>query len=92
MVTGRFASKRQLMRRAHLRLGIVGMQFVQEQGKSRRPLPGPVAPWRACIQFMLPRSVLISPLWHINRLGWARSQDGKVLVENRECTIAKCET
>ena len=21
--------------------------------------------WRACIQFMLPRTVLISPLWHM---------------------------
>ncbi len=46
-------------------------------------------PWRACIQFMLPRSVLISPLWLMNRFGCARSQDGNVLVENREWTIAR---
>ena len=31
------------MRRAHLRRGIAGMQFVQSQGKSRRALTGPVA-------------------------------------------------
>jgi hypothetical protein len=27
---------------------------------------------RACIQLMLPRSVLISPLWAMKRYGWAR--------------------
>lgn len=36
-------------------------------------------------QFTLPRSVLISPLWPKTRIGWARSQLGKVFVENREC-------
>ena len=46
-------------------------------------------PSRACIQFMLPRSVLISPLWLMNRIGWARSHEGNVLVENREWTIAR---
>ena len=36
--------------------------------------------WRAFIQLILPRRVLISPLWHRKRNGWARSQDGRVLV------------
>jgi len=45
-------------------------------------------PARACIQFLFPRRVLISPLWHIIRRGWARSQEGKVLVLKRECTRA----
>ena len=40
-----------------------------------------MTPCRANIQFMFPRRVLISPLWHINRLGWARSQLGNVFVE-----------
>ena len=43
---------------------------------------------RARIQFTLPRSVLISPLWAIIRYGCASSQLGKVLVEKRECTSA----
>ena len=43
---------------------------------------------RARMRFRLPRTVLISPLWATNRNGCARGQDGKVLVENRECTIA----
>ena len=43
-----------------------------------------MTPSRARIQFMLPRRVLISPLWLMKRLGWARSQLGKVLVEKRE--------
>ena len=43
---------------------------------------------RASIRSALPRMVLISPLWRISRLGWARSQLGVVLVENRECTMA----
>ena len=46
---------------------------------------------RACIQFELPRTVLISPLWAIIRYGWASSQLGNVLVENRECTSASRE-
>ncbi len=46
-------------------------------------------PWRARIQFSLPRSVLISPLCDMKRFGWARSQLGNVFVENRECTIAR---
>ena len=45
-------------------------------------------PSRAFIQLQLPSRVLISPLWHMARLGWARSHDGKVFVEKRECTIA----
>ena len=47
--------------------------------------------WRACIQLMLPRRVLISPLWEMNRYGWARDQLGKVLVEKRECTMAMAD-
>jgi hypothetical protein len=43
---------------------------------------------RACIQFRLPRMVLISPLWAMNRYGWASGHDGNVFVENRECTRA----
>ncbi len=41
---------------------------------------------RARIQFKLPRSVLISPLWQLRRLGCARLQLGNVFVENRLCT------
>jgi len=48
--------------------------------------------WRACIQLMLPRSVLISPLCEMYRYGCARAQEGKVLVEKRWCTIAIAET
>ena len=48
------------------------------------------SPSRARIQFLLPRNVLISPLWHIWRSGWALLQDGNVFVENREWTNAKC--
>jgi hypothetical protein len=43
---------------------------------------------RACIQLMFPWSVLISPLWALIRCGCASSQLGKVLVENREWTMA----
>ena len=46
---------------------------------------------RARIQLRLPRTVLISPLCAMNRYGWASGQDGKVLVENRECTMARAE-
>ena len=38
---------------------------------------------RAAIQFRLPRSVLISPLWAMNRYGCASDQVGNVLVEKR---------
>jgi len=48
-------------------------------------------PWRAAIQFRFPRTVLISPLWASIRNGWASGQEGKVLVEKRECTRAICE-
>ena len=47
-------------------------------------------PCRERMAFTLPRSVLISPLWLMNRKGCARSQLGKVFVEKRECTIARC--
>ena len=43
---------------------------------------------RARIQFRLPRTVLISPLCAMYRYGCASGHDGKVLVENRECTRA----
>src|ERR1700731_1317376 len=42
---------------------------------------------RARIQFSLPVTVLISPLCAMRRNGWASGHDGKVFVENRECTI-----
>lgn len=40
-------------------------------------------------QLTFPLRVLISPLWPMTRIGWARSQLGKVFVENRECTCRK---
>ena len=40
-------------------------------------------------EFRFPWSVFISPLWEINLKGWASFHDGKVLVENLECTIEK---
>ena len=46
---------------------------------------------RARIQLRLPRIVLISPLCAMYRYGWASGQDGKVFVENRECTRARAE-
>jgi hypothetical protein len=42
-----------------------------------------ITAWRAYIQFELPRSVLISPLWQTNRKGCASGQVGNVFVENR---------
>ena len=36
-------------------------------------------------------TVLISPLWAMNRNGCASGQLGKVLVEKRECTSAIAE-
>ena len=47
--------------------------------------------WRARIQLRLPFTVLISPLCAMVRKGWASGQEGKVLVEKRECTIAQRE-
>ena len=46
---------------------------------------------RARIQLRLPITVLISPLWAMNRNGWASGQLGNVLVEKRECTTASAE-
>ena len=46
---------------------------------------------RDVIMFLLPRSVLISPLWQSERKGCARAQEGKVFVEKREWTSARCE-
>src|SRR5690606_39865349 len=43
-------------------------------------------------QFRLPFKVLISPLWAMYRKGCASFQEGKVLVEKRECTTASAET
>ena len=42
--------------------------------------PDSMIAWRARIQLWLPRTVLISPLWHKVRKGCARSQVGQVLV------------
>ena len=39
-----------------------------------------ITPSRAFIQLQFPSRVLISPLWLMKRFGWARSQEGKVLV------------
>ena len=47
---------------------------------------------RASILSTLPRMVLISPLCSRKRLGWALSQEGVVLVEKREWTMAMAET
>ena len=47
---------------------------------------------RARIQFSLPITVLISPLWATNRYGWASGHDGNVLVENRLCTRASADS
>ncbi len=44
---------------------------------------------RARIQFLLPWTVLISPLCATYRYGCDRGQDGNVLVENREWTRAR---
>jgi hypothetical protein len=50
-----------------------------------------VASWdsRARIQFLLPWTVLISPLCAMKRYGWASGQAGKVLVEKREWISAR---
>ncbi len=47
---------------------------------------------RARIQFRLPCTVLISPLWARYRYGWASGHDGNVLVENRLCTSASADS
>ena len=46
---------------------------------------------RASIRSTFPRMVLISPVCRMKRLGCARSQEGVVFVEKRECTIAIAE-
>ena len=65
-------------------------------GKRRSTLPKNFADesWlrRAVRWFRLPRTVLISPLWAMNRNGWASSQVGKVLVQKREWTSASALT
>ena len=43
---------------------------------------------RVRIQLRLPCTVLISPLWAMNRYGWASGHDGNVFVRNRLCTSA----
>jgi hypothetical protein len=50
----------------------------------------PSRPSRDRIRFTLPARVLISPLWHSNRNGWARFHVGMVLVEYRWWKMAKC--
>jgi hypothetical protein len=61
-------------------------------GESRFRSPGmralPSMASRACMRLRLPRTVLISPLWATKRKGWARGQEGKVLVEKRLWTMA----
>ena len=47
-------------------------------------------PSRARIQFLFPRKVLISPLWHIWRSGCALLHEGNVFVLKREWTKARC--
>ena len=47
---------------------------------------------RARIQFSLPITVLISPLWATSRYGWASGHDGNVFVEKRECTRARADS
>ncbi len=47
---------------------------------------------RARIQLRLPITVLISPLWAMNRNGCDSGHDGNVLVEKRECTTATADS
>ena len=47
---------------------------------------------RARIQLMLPRSVLISPLWAMKRYGCASGHDGNVLVLKRWWTSASADS
>jgi hypothetical protein len=67
-----------------------------QTGKTRRRSPGirsvASSASRAAIQFRLPRMVLISPLCAMYRYGCASGQDGKVLVEKRECSRTRAET
>ena len=50
------------------------------------------SPSRARIQLMLPRSVLISPLWAMTRYGCASGHDGNVLVLKRWWTSASADS
>ncbi len=63
-----------------------------QMGKARSS-PGTVASSsiasRARIQFWLPCTVLISPLWAMKRYGWASGHDGKVFVEKRLWTSSR---
>ena len=47
---------------------------------------------RACIQDLLERIVLISPLWQSILKGWASFHAGSVLVLNLEWTMAMAES
>ena len=47
---------------------------------------------RALIQLRLACTVLISPLWAMNRYGCASGHVGKVLVEKRLCTSAMADS
>jgi hypothetical protein len=62
-------------------------------GKNSSSAPSPAAsvPSRARprMRFSLPHRALISPLWHSERNGWARSHVGSVLVENRWWKMAQ---
>ena len=65
-----------------------GVQIGDNRDRSPRMCALASIASRACIRLRLPRTVLISPLCATNRNGCASGQDGKVLVENRLCTIA----
>ena len=47
---------------------------------------------RASMASVLPLMVLISPLWRMKRLGWARIQLGLVLVEKRLWTMPMADS
>ena len=65
-------------------------------GKSRSRSPGITSldssASRARIQLRLPITVLISPLWAMNRNGCDSGQLGNVLVEKRECTTPTADS
>merc|ERR1740139_1597464 len=51
----------------------------------------PLLASRAFIQFILPTRVLISPLWAIMRIGWAKGHLGLVFVLNLLWQITNLE-
>src|SRR5471032_2031491 len=85
----RVSSSRQLSNMAESEPSV--SMTVRILSRSLPKSPERIIDCRACIQLMLPRKVLISPLCEMYRYGCARPQDGKVLVEKRECTIPIAE-